>query len=393
MASLSDLALGVAMVMIGASRKPAGFRAAMFVAVLVVVATVLSPAVASASPSVGVLGPWKSQHVPKGLDHLVLNGASCSGTGKDCETGGMFCPVGGCGGLIPSGVLVTGNGGTTWRRSSLPKNIGDLSAITCPGATRCIATANRGPLGDVAPVFLVTGNAGKTWAVVKSPGGAEPEAIACLSAAHCIAVGYVSGGHGAIVTTTNDGRSWKSLPVPTGITEIGKISCGSSFRCVATGFSSSGLAFVYTKNGGTSWTKVPAPSTMGNLVSISCPSSTKCLVGGLNTAQTAGMIAVTSNGGATWTTRAVAAGVIQVDGVSCQSTSRCAAVVETKSGFQNIIATTNGGAKWSKDRLPAGKRSLLSVSCTHSGRCLAVGEFLTFSHGAATDNGPLILAS
>jgi hypothetical protein len=85
--------------------------------------------------------------------------------------------------------------------------------------------------------------------------------------------------------------------------------------------------------------------------------------------------------------------VIQVNGVSCQSTSRCAAVVETKSGLQNIIATTNGGGKWSKDRLPAGKGSLLSITCTHSGRCLAVGEFLTSSHGAATDNGPLILAN
>lgn len=359
--------------------------------VLAAAVTLMAPVGASASPSSGVLGPWVNQRVPTGVDHLELAGVSCAGTGKNCATGGTFCSPGGCGGLIPSGIMTTSNGGASWKKSRLPSNIGDVSDIACPSATGCIALALKGPLGPHSAVFLVTKNLGKSWAVVKTPGGSTPGAITCSSTTSCIAVGFASGGHGAIVATSNGGTSWKSLPVPTGVTAVTHISCSSKSRCLASGFSSSGIVFLSTSNGGRSWAKHTAPSSIGGINGISCPSSTKCYAVGENGPSTAGAIAVTTNSGAKWAPQKVPAGIVAVNGIACQTASRCAAVSAISSSSRVIIATINGGALWRNDRLPAGKGDLRAIEC-RSGGCLAVGIFIKFSHGIPTDNGPLILA-
>jgi photosystem II stability/assembly factor-like uncharacterized protein len=374
------------------ARRRGFFVAALAALALAGAATAATPAVATAArvpapAAAAASNKWHSQHVPSGLTTLRLASVSCAKDGKHCMTGGDFCPVGGCGGLITFAVLTTANGGKTWKKRSLPKNLGDIGSISCGSAKFCVAPVTKGPLGSSEKEsFLVTKNGGSSWKVVTTPGNGQIGDLSCPSATTCFASSYLSP-NGVIDKTTNGGSHWTSKKAPA---YASKISCASPTHCVALADGE----FMSTTNG-SSWHLVAAPGSP-SLSAITCVSNSACFAAGENASDTAFVVLVTGNGGKSWKTKTLPSGIDVVGGIACASAKRC--VVDgdiTKSGKSNrvIFATTDGGSKWTKQRLPSGTGTLQAVSCSPKSYCLATGTYLKYSGATPTGNGPYILAN
>lgn len=375
------------------SARRRGFLvAAMAALALAGAATAATPGIAAAAraPVASVAAAsakWHSQHVPSGLDTLRLQSVSCAKDGKHCMTGGIFCPPGGCGGLITFAVLTTTNGGKAWKKRSLPKDLGDIGSISCGSAKFCVAPVAKGPLGSTEKEsFLVTKNGGSSWKVVTTPGNEGIGEVSCPSATTCFASSYISP-NGVIDKTTDGGSHWTSKTAPA---YASKISCASASHCVALAAG----GFMYTTNG-SSWHLAAAPGSPA-LSAITCVSKSACDAAGENASDTAFVVLVTANGGKSWKTKTLPSGIDLVGGIACASAKRC--VVDgdiTKNDKSNrvIFATTDGGSKWIKQRLPAGTGTLQAVWCSAKSYCLATGTYLKYSGATVTDNGPYILAS
>jgi photosystem II stability/assembly factor-like uncharacterized protein len=373
------------------ARRRGFFVAALAALALAGAATAATPAVAAggrvpATSAAAASAKWHSQHVPSGLATLRLASVSCAKGGKDCVTGGSFCPVGGCGGLITFGVLTTTNGGKTWKKRSVPKNLGDIGSISCGSATFCVAPVTKGPITSSTPSFLVTKNGGSSWKVVATPGDDQIGGLSCPSATTCFAGSFISPND-VIDKTTNGGSHWSSKTV---MAYAKAISCASISHCVAL----AGGGFMYTTNG-SSWHLVAAPGSP-SLSAITCVSKSVCFAAGENASDTAFVVLVTSNSGKSWKTKTLPSGIDVVGGIACASAKQC--VVDgdiTKSGKSNrvILATTDGGSKWTKPRLPSGTGTLQAVWCSAKSYCVATGSYLKYSGVSPTGNGPYILAS
>jgi photosystem II stability/assembly factor-like uncharacterized protein len=346
---------------------------------------------AAASSASAASAKWHSQHVPSGLADLHLQSVSCAKDGKHCMTGGIFCSVSGCGGLISFGILTTTNGGASWKKRSLPKNLGDIGPISCGSTTFCAAPVTKGPLGpNVKESLLATRNGGSSWTVVTAPNDDQVQDVSCPAAATCFGTSYL-GSNGIIDKTTDGGKKWGATKAPAaGLT---KISCSSVTHCIA--LAEDGSAFIYTTNG-SSWHLVTAPGSP-ELGAISCSSQTACDAAGSNSSDTAHVVLATANGGKSWKTKSLPSALDEVAGIACGSARRCIVVgeVEVTSTSSNkaIFATTNGGSSWTKQSVPAGTDDMDGAWCSAKAYCLASGAYLTSSHGTITGVGPYLLAN
>jgi photosystem II stability/assembly factor-like uncharacterized protein len=99
--------------------------------------------------------------------------------------------------------------------------------------------------GDVA----VTTNGGKNWSPLAIPTGIDLYGVACTAATKCIGIGsngpppsyYSSGGGspfvaaGVILTTDNFGRTWVRQSAPTIAGTLNGIACPTTRSCLAVG--------------------------------------------------------------------------------------------------------------------------------------------------------------
>jgi photosystem II stability/assembly factor-like uncharacterized protein len=103
--------------------------------------------------------------------------------------------------------------------------------------------------------------------------------MSCASTSDCVAV---SAYQTAILTTTDGGSTWNSQTVPSGVTYLDAVSCGSTSTCVAVG-PVAGLsvppAIITTNDGGLTWTSQPVPNGVGSLQGASCASAGCVAVG------------------------------------------------------------------------------------------------------------------
>jgi len=377
-----------------ATRRRGILVAALAALALAGATTAAVPAIAAAArvpaaSAAAASAKWHSQHIPSGVSGLRLHGVSCVKGGKDCAADGMFC-VEDCGGLIPAGVLTTTNSGKTWKKRSLPKNLGNPGPISCGSSTFCVAPVAKGAPPSTTESFLVTTNGGSSWKVVAAPDDDQVQDVSCPAAKTCFGTSYF-GSNGIIDKTTNGGGHWTSKTVPAaGLT---KISCTSASHCVA--LADDGSAFIYTTNG-SSWHLVSAPGSP-DLGAIGCASKSVCFAAGTNSARTANVVLITANGGKSWKTKGLPSALDEINGVACASAKRCVVVgeveVTSESSNKAIYATTNGGSKWAKQSIPSGDDQLDGVWCSAKFYCLAAGSYSKVSKGTITGAGPYILAS
>lgn len=193
-------------------------------------------------------------------------------------------------------VLVTDDGGLTWRPGTMPAHVGASwpSQLTCTDARHCamlgyvIGPGSQSSSMDVSADGKITetvpdqysvvgfsADGGLTWTVRHLPAsvpGPSLDALACPTASLCYAAGGAAipqrigntynGGSAVVLVTRDAGRTWQRVSfavpahVPSGMQgdsfmQIGQIQCPRADACVATGVSDQGSTSnpVYTNHG------------------------------------------------------------------------------------------------------------------------------------------------
>jgi hypothetical protein len=286
-------------------------------------------------------------------------------------------------------------------KAAAPPTARELLGVSCRTAANCVAVgvdqnAFKGMGGPLAEKW--NGRAWQTIAV-KLPAGATGGAlgrISCVSATHCVAVGFFDKGAGnqfALAETLN-GSSWtpSQPPAPGGEnTALSGVSCKSPTDCVAVG--------AYTKNtssgptgaplaetwNGRKWTEArpPAPgAVISGLDSVACTSAASCVATGIILTNTVSAVLIESWNGKAWSRMKAAAlpatTLGELTTVSCAVAKSCVAVgyASSPKGLGSLAQTWNGKA-WALTtvRWPKGTSNemLSGVSCAAGGRCVAVG--------------------
>jgi hypothetical protein len=177
-----------------------------------------------------------------------------------------------------------------------------LFGISCSSATSCTAVGYQLPSAwDPAPEPLAEHWNGSTWTIQTTPipSGSDAgslQAVSCVSATSCTAVGYAYGSSYplALLVEHWNGSTWtiQTTPHPAGSNEdtFNAVSCRSATACTATGFAGSTADSASTTlaehwNGRT-WTiestPNPADSPTNLFNGVSCVSSTTCSAVGFN---------------------------------------------------------------------------------------------------------------
>jgi photosystem II stability/assembly factor-like uncharacterized protein len=141
------------------------------------------------------------------------------------------------------------DGGVTWSTDWVRAPAASLSAgkLTCPTTSRCYATVMVGKSYGVGHnEVMTTSNGGLTWAysspirVGSSKSVYQLNSVDCTSASTCW-IGGTAGaarrgaasGRAAIFATINSGRTWTSIPVPTGLGVVFQVDCNPVASCLA----------------------------------------------------------------------------------------------------------------------------------------------------------------
>jgi len=317
-----------------------------------------------------------------------LSGISCP-TGNDCWAVGATSSS--------SGVVVsTANGGTTWSTQAPPNTVTQkiagprivrLSSISCPTTSDCWAV---GATSTNSGVVVATTDGGKVWRIqfpstgitkTLSGGLYTLNGIWCPTASACWAVGATLSNSGAVIATSDGGRTWNAQILPPGVNILNSVSCSTSSQCSATGTNSSRVGVVVTTtDGGTTWGIETLPSVISQalpsgyygLNGVSCPTKTACLAVGA-TSSNSGVVVSTMDGGTTWSSPTLPRAASLLNGVSCPTRSSCLAVGATSSKTGLAIATSDSGTHWSSQTLPKGLGIVYGISCPTTIDCWVVG--------------------
>ena len=315
-----------------------------------------------------------------------LLGVSCLST-TFCESAGTALQNSPLGGVVEKSVnggLNSGRHGDAGRRNAecdlLYQHRNVLGGrVRHPGIPAIARTLDGGAVWNVE----TGGTVGTT--------GANLESVACPMTEQCWAVGG-GDGLGALVTTTNSGKTWSAVPIPALITNLSGVACGGPTTCFAVGYSSSTGPVVLATTNGLTWTSQSVPAPTAGLEGITCRDATHCWAVGYsaNFPSDDGTVLTTDNGGQEWTVQATFDSVTEVRSITCVTRSSCLATttdqVSTGPGTPGIMATTDGGASWSPESASGHPAALLATACLTAKVCWVVGYGgTTQNHGTLLD--------
>lgn len=280
---------------------------------------------------------------------------------------------------------------------------GDLTAVSCPTMSLCVAVGyGVNPSGIDVP--LAETDSSGTWSVVATPVPAgslqaELDGVSCTSATSCEAVGYseASTGQTALAELWN-GTSWSIQATPANgkanDVQLQAVSCATASSCVAVGDAYTKAAkkqhtVVADVWNGTRWvsTKLSSPGGYDNeLLGVSCAAAGSCEAVGYQESGSSvyGVLAESWNGSA-WAvqpTPKIAGqrnGTIEAAAVSCPAVGTCELVGSYQDKANDTVPLAEGlaGGTWSLQHPiapPADYQSdLTAVSCTGVASCTAVG--------------------
>jgi len=347
----------------------------------------------TASRTVQVLGE------PKGPT-LVMGQPAPAGTGDlgavSCAKKGRCWAVGIAGPDTtppPGGATViaaTINGGVTWKAQHVSgETIPELSGISCPTATECMAVGSNGS-SLPAGVVVTTSDAGAVWNPATAPAGALSVAsVSCASPADCLAI--VSDGSTLWSAQSTDfGQTWQRFGnLPGSFLGGGDLWCGVGGACLVAGHvpTTSGHgqgAVALSADGGQTWALATVPSVSGLLQSAACPSASTCLAGGTKSTTTSDIVPAQGellhsvDGGHTWTDVTDAPPVDDVSDMECPTATVCAMVGTHWAGNPPVATgavaqSADGGATFKASSAAYIPISLRAVACPTPAHCVAVG--------------------
>lgn len=273
---------------------------------------------------------------------------------------------------------------------------GLLDATTCTGTTCWAVGSAEADMAHPTPPLIMS-NSGDGWTVATVQGPASVNtfnrlnAITCVDAGDCWAVGVGDNGTTLIERYVNGAWAYQPSPNPDGTEpDLFGVSCADLTHCWAVGsyqLADNSSQTLIEQYDGTAWTIVGSPNS-GNSVSnilngIACPGAHDCwAVGG---AQSDTPL-VEHYDGAAWVIDAnlsPSGPASGLQGVTCVSSSDCWGVgmhgTSYDSATQSLIEHYDG-ATWeavsSPDPLgaPSGENYLYGVTCDSSSECWAVGH-------------------
>lgn len=265
-----------------------------------------------------------------------------------------------------------------------------LNGISCTSVSFCVAVGGDAPSSAPNKVEpLVETFNGTSWTFqeldVSTPNtDYSLEAITCLSATDCIAVGGVAEGANFSHTLieTFDGTAWTPTFIPNPgiykhfIAELDGVSCMRQDDCVAVGLYAvnenegvQGFSETLTSHG---WSRTATPvlSRSNAPFAVSC-SAVSCVAVGDRYGQTQTLIERYTSG--KWAV-VTAGSAGELRGVSCPTRRDCAAVGETTKHQPLVMTSTSG--RWSAQPVtqPIMRTDeLAGLSCASTTMCLAAG--------------------
>jgi hypothetical protein len=335
---------------------------------------------------------WHRQATPSLAGASVANGL----VGVSCAVTRTCIAVGyGTARTGESTTLAERWDGGRWRIQPTPVPAGTVSAglaaVSCPSPRACTGVGEYFSTGQ-RELPLAERWDGSRWRVQPVPGpagarrGGELSAVSCPAATRCFAVGeyFTKSGSVALAETWNGSR-WAVQPLPRAAinTILLGVSCATPRACAAVGNYGTEIW------NGTTWRFVPMAAPSGaqalTLDGVSCTSGSFCTAVGSYFSMAGGPLTMAETwNGTAWRFRAtpnpVAQGRNQLNSVSCTSARSCTAVgVDAASDFAppGGFAEAWDGTRWRLPGtpVPAGTvlAELFTVSCPAPAACTAVG--------------------
>jgi photosystem II stability/assembly factor-like uncharacterized protein len=299
----------------------------------------------------------------------VLRDGGGYGDAIDCPSVTTCVSVG------ESGLLSTTDSWTTWTSNS---NFGLFSAVACPSTNECFATASTGSSdSEGGGAIVATTDSGRSWtAKTYTPFYGGLDGIDCPSRSTCYAGDNDTLSDqtipGAILATVDAGRTWANQPLPTSIGPLTEIACPTTTVCYAvadttdpTGTFGQGDFFA-TSDGGDSWSSKTLPMNGSEPTGLACPSILTCYFISVNS-KGKPQILTTFDGGKTWRLHAIDPPIQNLGPIACLSTTICYAVGD------GVILTTDAGTTWKEQPTPIQNRWFTDIVCPSTTTCYAVG--------------------
>ncbi|MCA1601431.1 MAG: hypothetical protein LC776_07255, partial [Acidobacteria bacterium] len=254
-----------------------------------------------------------------------------------------------------SGMPLTSSPQGGWSIVPSPNALGEiyhfLEAVTCVSASDCWAVGYRNiPPGgpNYRPQTLIEHWDGTAWTIVDTPNvGVAVEnvlrGVTCVSASDCWAVGnYESDSFQRTLILHWDGTSWAIVAspneenTPPRPNRLSEVACTSTSDCWAVGVANF-QAFILRWNG-TSWQKFPQAQPAGSLTAVTCVSASDCWAVGSRVVNNVEETFIEHWDGTVWTVvPGPLPGVLSsFADVTCVSASDCWAVGRYRAPF-NVV--------------------------------------------------------
>lgn len=301
-----------------------------------------------------------------------------------------------------SEIFRSGDGGSTWSKSTLPASTWLSSPISCSDASDCAVGASIGGRaaelrwGSGKSVMLVTTDGGRTWvARALPPGVGTITDLSCPSASECVALAVPADAPRIdgmdpyagvdrfyptnVLVTTDAGRTWSKAAYPAepaGVSYyVNAVECPSEARCYFSADRSqvvrdldgsysranSAEVILASRDGGRSLGLSTSPAG-GWIYDLTCPDPSSCeaVVSGIESSS----VWYTHDAGRTWGQFALSGQTDQIEAIYCSTGQSCIG-----SAPGRAFVTDDGGARWSAlpdDDNPG------EVSCNRQMRCVGL---------------------
>jgi photosystem II stability/assembly factor-like uncharacterized protein len=277
---------------------------------------------------------WKSQHVSGG-GIPDLSGVSCPSATECMAVGSNGSPTPG-GGIV----VTTSDAGAVWNPATTPASALNVMSVSCASPADCLAIAGNGSLLWSAK----SADFGQTWQQLGDLPGSflGSDDLSCTVGGECLVAGYVptTGGHGqgAVALSTDAGQTWALATVPSGTGILQTATCQSASACLAAGTQSTTVTdavpakgeLLSSADGGHTWTPVSTAPPVDDVYDMECPTAEVCAMVGTRWAGTppvgTGAVAQSADSGATFKASSAAYIPIPLTALSCPTPVGCVAV-------------------------------------------------------------------
>jgi photosystem II stability/assembly factor-like uncharacterized protein len=275
-----------------------------------------------------------------------------------------------------------------------PSGTGDLGAVSCATVRRCWAVGIAGP--NPAPatgstVIAATTNGGTTWKAQEVVGGSTPQlsGVSCPTATQCMAVGSNGAslpGSGVVITTGDAGATWNAVASPQNALAVLSVTCASRSDCTVVVSDGTSTWAAHSADFGQSWQQEGnLPSTFQPENDLTCVAGGLCLDAGYTpttNSHGAGAVALSADGGATWALASVPTGVGVLKSSACPSTTVCLAagtagttVSDVVPAKGELLRSTDGGHTWVQSTGTVPVEDVYGMACPSADQCVMVGTF------------------